>query len=217
MNAERLIEQFRILARDTVEPYLWDEDMVLFWLNEAEREAADRARLIFDASTSEITHVGVAAGDPVCTVNPLVIEIATAFLDDSGRQKRLKAYDRTEMDRLFPDWRTITDIPSGYIFEGSTLTLNRIPSKACSITLEVYRFPLEDFTTGEPEIPPVHHSDLVPWALHRAFSIPDSDGNNNPLSGKYLTQFERYFGRKGDANKRRRQRENTPHVNKCHW
>ena len=216
MNGTTLIAEFRDLSQDTVEPYLWDDTFVLGKLNEAEREAADRARLLFDETTEAIVDIAVTAGTATYATSPMIIDIVRAFLVVDGESSPLHLYDRHELDRLRDDWRAESDTPTGLVWDGARVTLNRVPSVDGTIHLEVHRLPAASFTTStSPEIPAVHHQELVSWALFRAFSVPDADGANPALADKYLARFERYFGRKRGANLRRSQRANKPHVNKA--
>ena len=218
MNGEELIAEFRDLSQDVNEPYLWDDTFVLGKLNEAEREASDRARLLFDDSTAAVVDIAVTAGTAVYATSPLIIDVERAFWVVDGESSPLHLYDRHELDRLRDDWRTESDTPTGLVWDGVNVTLNRLPLVDGTIHLEVYRLPAASFTTStSPEIPAVHHSELVSWALFRAFSIPDADGANPELAALYYGWFERYFGRKPGANLRRNRRANKPHVNKAWW
>ena len=55
MTLEELIASFREDATDKVGPYLWEDETVTRWLNEAQDEAAVRARLLLDDSTPAVT------------------------------------------------------------------------------------------------------------------------------------------------------------------
>jgi len=218
MNGTALIEEFRDLSQDLNEPYLWDDTFVLGKLNEAEREAADRARLLFDDATVTVVDIAVTAGTAKYATSPLILDIERAFWVVSDEATPLHLYDRHELDRLRDDWRTESDTPTGLVWDGVNVTLNRVPLVDGTIHLEVHRLPATSFTAStSPEIPTIHHTELVSWALFRAFSVPDADGANPELAGVYLGRFERYFGRKRGANLRRSQRANKPHVNKTWW
>ena len=218
MNGTALIAEFRDLSQDLNEPYLWDDTFVLGKLNEAEREAADRARLLFDDATVTVVDIAVTAGTAKHATSPLILDVERAFWVVGDEATPLHLYDRHEMDRLRDDWRTESDTPTGLVWDGINVTLNRVPLVDGTIHLEVHRLPATSFTAStSPEIPAIHHAELVPWALFRAFSVPDADGANPELAGMYYGRFERYFGRKRGANLRRSQRANKPHVNKAWW
>lgn len=221
MTGLELVTKFRQLSQDEVTPYLWEDDFVLDCLNEAEREAADRARFLFDDRCS----VDVTAGQDTYAVSPKIIDIARAAFAVEGEDRRppvpLKLYDRLELDwRARPRSRHEAGLPwgrpFGLIHDGDgAVVIVPPPKKDGTLLLEAYRLPFRDFDMDtEPEIPCLHHAALVDWALFRAFSIPDADEANERLAAYYSDRFDRYFGRRVDARKRRMQRMNKPHVNK---
>ncbi|MDN5539966.1 MAG: hypothetical protein L0H08_23745, partial [Comamonas sp.] len=76
MNLEDLIASFREDSSDEVEPYLWGDDTVTRWLNEAQDEAAVRGRLLLDDSTPAVTTIAVSAGQASYQLHAKVYEIA---------------------------------------------------------------------------------------------------------------------------------------------
>lgn len=220
MTGRELVNRFRQLSQDEVEPYLWEDAFALDMLNEAEREAADRARLIYDDGYE----IAVTAGTARYEIDPKIIDIERAALaaDGDGRPPlKLKLFDRLELD-----WRTPPRSkheaglpwgrPFGLVCDGTqTVEIAPGPKRDGRLLLGAFRLPLADFgEDASPEIPAIHHIALVDWALYRAFSIPDADEANEQLAAYYSDRFDKYFGRRIDARKRRMQRANKPHVNK---
>lgn len=215
MNLRELIDAFRVEADDRAKPYFSSDQQVIDWLNEAEREACIRARLIH-----EVVEISVAAGDPGIVVDPLVIEIFHAQLVDSGgRITELWPTERMEMDRRRRGWRSETRCPDGYVHDDKSLVLNAIPDADYTLRIEVYRLPDMDMAevTSAPEIAEIHHRQLVDWALYRAFSVPDADKFDSKRAGQAEARFERYFGKRPAARVRRRQHANRPHHNQPCW
>lgn len=219
MTGQELINCFRELAQDRVVPYLWSDDWILEQLNEGEREACDRARLLFDDSTPAVTRLDVKAGQTRYAIHPKIIDIQNAFFVQLGigTPLHLAILDRRELDwRQTREWRSQRGVPNALIHDGDcSVTLAPPPSVDGQLRLEAYRLPVEDFALGsDPEIAEQHQRNLVSWALFRAYSIPDADGQNQQLAALYHDRFEGYFGRGIDARKRRFQRANQPHANK---
>ena len=222
MTGRDLARRFRELSQDEVEPYLWEDCFVLNMLNEAEREAADRAKLLYDDSLA--VAVDVTAGKARYAIDPHIIDIERAALTADGDRRPpllLKLFDRMELD-----WKTPTRSkheaglpwgrPFGLVYDGTqTVEIVPGPRRDGRLLLGVHRLPWAGFDMdAEPEIPCIHHAALVDWALFRAFSIPDADEANEQLATFYLNRFEQYFGKRIDARKRRLQRANKPHINK---
>ena len=90
------------------------------------------------------------------------------------------------------------------------------PSTAGTLYLEGYRLPLKPLVndTDKPEINQAHHRNLVHWALHRAFSKPDSETIDPQRAATAEAAFTRYFGIAPDSDMRRQTREDVLHVNK---
>lgn len=217
MNLGQLEADFRIRTQDSALPYLWPHTEVAEWFNEAEREACIRGRLIFD-KTSGFTTIAIAAdSDTTIDLDPSIIEIQYARLITSGGvSTKISPSDRTEQDRLDPDWRDNTDLPSAFIHDDKSIELNAIPEEAYTLKLETYRLPTQDMSAedDEPEISSVHHRHLVHWVLHRAYLKPDADGFDPGKAEKALAEFEAYFGPRPDAANQRRTNANRPHRNK---
>ena len=103
MKASKLIEVFRRDIRDTVKPYLVSDDAALLYLNEAQIEAARRARLITD-STSPVATASVSAGDPDVEIDPRVVSIRRIRL--ASKTEQLRKIQAREMDGK--TWRRLT-------------------------------------------------------------------------------------------------------------
>ena len=219
-TSSELLALFHLNPIDSAIPYRWSDTQVFSWLSEAQREACIRGGLIKDASTASICEISVVAGIAIYTVSPLVVKIDRAMLlSADGTLARIGIFDREEMDRSFPEWRTTSDTPNGCILEGNTLTLSRIPTDNAKVKLEVIRLPLENISsTVQPEIASIHHDELVNWTLYRAHQIEDDDDERPNLRWqKYYSRFEQYFGRKPNSDLKRKQSTNTPHRIKAWW
>ena len=71
--------------------------------------------------------------------------------------------------------------------------------------------------TDKPELHESHHRHLVHWALHRAFSKPDSETIDPQRAAAAEAAFTRYFGHSPDADLRRSTRHDEVQTNKAFW
>ena len=62
MTLEELIASFREDSNDELEPYLWGDEAVTRWLNEAQDEAAVRGRLLDQVRNGEDTFMALIEG-----------------------------------------------------------------------------------------------------------------------------------------------------------
>ena len=222
MTLEELIAQFRVDANDAVAPYLASDLDVTAWLNEAEQEAAIRARLISDVSTPEVCSIAITAPTTVYDLHPAILDITRAAFTPTGSTTEyiVDIVDRVEQDRTHPRWRQTTDIPRQMIQTDTQIQLGCIPSTDGVIALEVNRLPLaniEDSPTESPSIGAIHHRHLVQWALHKNYAVPDSEVHDPGRSEKALAEFTRVFGLRPDADYRRATQANRQPHTKAYW
>ena len=89
--------------------------------------------------------------------------------------------------------------------------------------VEAYRLPLVPMAAPadpddpaavwpSPEIHEAHHEHLIQWALHKAFSVPDSELFDPERSMLAERAFTAYFGLLPDSDMRRQTREDVQHY-----
>lgn len=188
MKLSELIAECRRLTDDYASPPLWADPEWRQHLNEAEREACVRARLLVDDSgrhSELILHPGTRRH----RLNDLVIDVLEARTDD---------------DRLFTGWT----------LDESHFIVDRPVSESTRLTLTVQRYPLREMVEADssPEIRPQHHIHLVQWALYRAYLKRDADTFDPTRSATHEALFDHYFGPRPTANVLRKQRRKTPRV-----
>ena len=93
------------------------------------------------------------------------------------------------------------------------------PELAGTLHIEGYRVPLKalENDTDKPELHEAHHRHLVHWALHRAFTKPDSETIDPQRAAAAEAAFTRYFGPSPDADLRRSTRHDEVQTNKAFW
>lgn len=216
MTGAQFIALYRERAKDNASPPLCEDNEILLFLNEAEQEAAKRARLLFDRTTEALCSIDVTSGTATYTLNALVHEVYYAsFTDTGGLSQRLRIKDREEMDRILPDWRDMSESPRFLIVDENSVELVGNPNIDGTIDLEVYRLPLVDIEEDtEPEIAKGHHIKLLDWILYKAFSSPDADLGAPARAMYHKQEFEKYFGLPTDADRNRSGWRNRPQRNK---
>lgn len=222
MTLTELIAQFRVDSDDAIVPYLASDLAVTAWLNEAEHEAAIRARLISEISNTDVCQIAVTAPTTVYALHPAILDITRAAFIPTGSTTEyvVDIVDRVDQDRNRPGWRTATDIPQQAIQTDTQIQLGCIPSSDGVLTLEVNRLPLlniEDALNESPSIGAIHHRHLVQWALHKHYARPDADTHDPGRSDRALAEFTRVFGLRPDADYRRATQVNRQNHNKAIW
>lgn len=218
MTLADLIYSFRTRADDLNEPYLWSNAEITLYLNQSDNEAAERALLIQDATTTAVCTLTMAAGTASYALHAAVLRIDRAKLTSTG--DLLDVVSREQLDRLQPGWETATGTPEYVIEVGDgNVIITPTPTAIDTITLTVKRLPLTVMAvdTDTPEIPARHHYRMLDWALRCAYMKQDADAGNAAMADKYDTEFERSFGKRLDANVQRKQRYRRPNTIKSGW
>lgn len=233
MQASDLMQAFRQRANDIVEPYLYEDDDLLRWASEAEREACIRADLIFDRTKPTVCLIPVVAGITSYQMNPLITKVAATRLDralqypgwrchwlnrvdQSNAWKRVRRCRDYGNDIGFTDDYGLGTRLAMYSVDGNTLQIYGTPDDTFLISpflsylrLEVYRLPLEDMSgpEDEPEIPVMHQDGLVDWMLYRAFTGVSADEEQTRRGALAMQTFTQRYGDRPSANQMRMQAE----------
>ena len=215
MNLRDGIDQFRVRVADTARPYLWPDPELAGWFTEAEAEAAVRALLIFDT-----VEIPVSAGNSDKINLPvLLFDIQHAELRAAdGSVTIITGGSRRELDRLRPGWRSKVERPTNYVHDDKSLVLSAIPDQDYTLCIEFFRLPNGALENDDdvPEINEVHHLNLIDWVLFRAYAKQDADGFDPGKSKEAEAAFVSYFGKRSNADIRRRQNASRPHRNRVH-
>jgi len=201
MKAGELLAEWRRRSDDVTDPTLWEDDELLFWLNEAECEAARRARLLVDTQNktvpSNVCRLTLATGVSFYALDPRVIYVRQVRL--VGRTLPLCRADFRDMPY---GWDTATGQPIGYVagLDTGKLRIWRTPTVTYNgqfVDLMVVREPLTAMEQDDaPEIALRYHAALLDWVSHRAYMKHDSQTYDPEESMKALATFEREFGTK---------------------
>lgn len=221
MNLEQLTAQFRVDADDLTEPHFWDAEWIATWLTEAQAEAAIRKRLLYEASNTAVCQIAVAANAATHDLHKSLFELVHMRFQATGTTTSsvLTIKAREELDRIRPGWRDETGTPRHAVQDDTRITLVPRPELAGTLHIEGYRVPLKalENDTDKPELHEAHHRHLVHWALHRAFSKPDSETIDPQRAAAAEAAFTRYFGPSPDADLRRSTRHDEVQTNKAFW
>lgn len=217
MDLKDLIQSFRIDADDISQPHLFPTDNVILWLNEAQEEACIRKRLLFEKSDPTLCRIEVDENNgSVYELSDQIAEVVYAYVIDAyGYKYILGITTREALDLERPNWRDEVRRPRNIIHHETAIEFDCKLDASYTLYIEVYRLPCKKLKSDgdKPEIHRLHHSNLIYWALHKAYSVPDADTMNSDKAAKSLAKFEDYFGRRPDADMRKDQNSNRPHRN----
>jgi len=208
MNLGDLCSTTKTIGAQNRAAGLWSFDELKVYANEAENEAAARARLILDietatdASNAALCHYSVAKGAYSITLHPKIIFVKRVRV--LSLPVPLPRIHFRDLNMLAPEWE---DHAEGSVVaycpnwqKGKLLFYNAFPASD-TVRLQVIRRPLVPMIgpTDSPEIEEQHHMGLVNWMLWRAFDKLDPDTMNKAKAAKYLDLFEQQFGKRSSA------------------
>lgn len=218
MDTQQLLDQFRLDVRDAVAPYLWSDNEVLLYLNEAQKQFCRLTGGIADA-TSSVARIRLTAGRRYGALSPLVLKLRAAFGSD-GRALEIVNFEQLELDgsdglQLFTDQPgSVCKLVVG--MEPNKVRVVNTPTEDQTLNLIVYRLPLDDLTAlGQPlEIDDQHHLALLKWARHLAHMKPDAETYDRGRAAQYEQEFLQYCAL---AKEEKGKREHTHRLMQFSW
>lgn len=190
MNLAAIREESRFRLQDNAAGKLWSDEWLDQAINEAEREACIRARLIEDKS-SQLSSLDITTTEKRYELSPLILDVVSIELE-SNPGCEISGWTLTETELVFADYPKSDDV----------------------LLMTVIRLPANDMSrdSDEPEIRKHHHIRLVDWVEYRAYTVKDADGFAPGEADRALGRFEASFGKRQDANVQRKHRAKTGRV-----
>ncbi len=216
MTLEDLIRRFRTLAVDNVQPYLFADEDVTDWLNDGQRQACIRGRLLREDDNQAVCEIALTPGQRTYPLHKAVYEIINArIVPVSGRSRPVFLASREWLDENMPGWRDDHGPAEFAIQDDTSIRVVGAVTAGDKLAIECYRTPLKMLAndTDKPEIHEAHHEHLIQWALHKGFSVPDSETFDQQRAERAEDMFARYFGPLPDSDLRRATRVDVVHHN----
>jgi len=201
MKLRELIAIFRAEVDDVAEPYLWTEEDLIDYANDAENEACRRARLLIDSTTTAICQIALLANTASYALDERVIFVRRAKLASSSLP--LNRASVRDLDDSAPGWDTHTGPVRSYLTDVDTgkLRLYRIPTVVNTLNLIVVRLPLTPMNDIDdaPEIHGRYQRNLRHWMKYRAYSKQDAETLDAKKAAEGMALFEQEFGKASTA------------------
>lgn len=195
MNSSELLSLFRSEMADQEETYLWSDEDIFGYEDDAQKMFCRLTDGIADASTAAVVELAVAPGDDWLTLHPSILRIRSAIRADSGRP--IEIINADDM------------LPRGWYFDGNTgpvkaLVIGQEANKSraypksnetMDMVLTVFRLPLVAINTdGDQalEIPAEHHPHLMHWMRHRAYLKQDAETFDRTRAAEAEGAFRAY-------------------------
>lgn len=198
--------------------YLWTDQTLVTFINEAHRRFARRGLILRDATTDAATKITLVAGQTIYPLHESVISVMSAKREDMTvadltrvGHSIFSAYSPPSESWTDPAafnnhppgptlaWSTDEALNAidGDTFEQVSLRVYPAPRAEDAgkvIRLRVVREPLNDFKVDAldavPEIPRAHHLEMLDWAAYLALRIVDDDAGAPKRAAEFAQTFE---------------------------
>lgn len=181
---------------DTAQPYLWSDDELTEYADDAQKQACRRGRLLVDSTTDAICEIAVVAGTSVYTLDPRVIRINRARL--SSESLPLRFMQVRALDAQAPGWEDWEGTPEYLVPDWQSGGIRLVPNPTANATLglTVVRLPLAELNDPDDdfEIRDEYLRELRHWIVYRAYMKRDSETFKPDKATEALALFEREFG-----------------------
>jgi hypothetical protein len=188
-----LLDQLRSDLDDVAKPYLWTDEELLTYLDDAQAMFCRKTDGIADATTPAVTALNVVPGGAYQALHKAILKIRGITRADDGRTVDVLNYE----DLAARGWRF--DGTRGHVRalvigeeDGKARTY---PASIETVTLKllVFRLPLKKVGTDEClEVADEHHLHLLHWAKRQAYQKEDAETFNKAKSNEYEQRFLSY-------------------------
>jgi hypothetical protein len=188
---------------DKVAPYLWDQEELDDYINDALRDAAIRANLVVEDDYS----IAITAGTtkyalPSSTLKVKSVRLASNLeytLTESSIRQQEQYYggraDITGTPLRYALDKTKTGTGEDYGIRVRAITFLETPDTADTAYVDIVRLPaLLESEYDAPEIDEIWHSDLIFGIEGYAYLKQDADTYDPKKSEKAFERFEARFG-----------------------
>jgi hypothetical protein len=198
--------------------YLWTNDRLIRYINEAQNRFAKRSYVLWDATTDEVVNVVLVAGQTEYDLHPSIISVLSAKVEDAvydlARVGHCLLGDIRPENAVIPfNAAAIGSVTAGapQAFATDERMAEDDDGNLSAITLRVYpvprtedagtviklrtvRMPLNELVSGSmsavPEIPAGHHLEMLDWAAYLALRVVDQDAGSPKRAKEFADSFE---------------------------
>lgn len=204
MNSAELYDVFRREVVDTAKPYLWTEEDVFRYMNEAYRMFVRLTGGIADI-TSDASRITITTGEDEVELDPSILRIMDAWNVSDNTQ--VKVINQTDLPKLFtdPDYKYLRPLirqnspgPIRYLLHGQQRGIGQviqIPVKDDEIQMSIYRLPMVEIVDDShplDEVADQHHNSMLHWMKHLAYAKQDAETFDKGKSEEFEAKFTAY-------------------------
>lgn len=217
MDTERLLARFRSEVHDTALPYLWSDEEVVSYLDEAQKEYCILTDGIADAS-SAATRINIVAGEKFSTIHPSVLKVRQMQRESDSKEIEIWNFEDAQFR---PTFDTVYNVPRPIVLDATQGVVSKaitgmeqgkvrwiyVPAVADTAVCIIYRLPLQTLTPDNLaalEIPEEDHMCLLDGMKARAYKKEDPETFDKSRQEKHEGAFKDYCA---EAKYKREKRE----------
>lgn len=195
MDSTGLLIAFRSEMADKVEPYLWDDEDVFAYADDAQKAFCRKTDGIADSTTAAVVNLAVVPGTDWLALHPSILRVRTAARADTGRDLDIINREDMPLRRWFFDGvqNSIKALVVG--MEAHKVRVYPKSNETVEVNLTVFRLPLVAINTdGDQalEVDEEHHPYLLLWMKHRAYMKQDAETFDRTKADEFERRFNTY-------------------------
>lgn len=207
MNSSELLDLYRSEMEDIFEPYLWSDEDIFRYQNDAQKMFARDTGGIPDGTTAAVTRIEVTPAAEWYALHPSILRIRTASRSDTGRPVEVLNFEDMPERRWYFDG-TLGVLRAMVIgIERHKVRMWPYPNETVSVDMTVFRLPLVEITDigdQEFEIDAEHHRHLLHWMRHLGYLKQDTETFNKSKAEEFAMQHVAYCTKVKEEEARKR-------------
>lgn len=189
MNTTELLAVFRQEVFDTELPYLWSDDLVYGYIDDAQKQFC---RDTFGIEDSRSYTIKATIGNEWYAIDPKILRILGITEPVNGDDVPVLSIDQTIADGIRFNGKT--GVIQAFIngMQKNYLRAYPIPNAAGTFPIRTLRLP-EDVVSGDDfEIDDIHVRNLLLWVKFRAYSVQDAETADKTKAQAFRDEFMAY-------------------------
>lgn len=207
MNSSELLDLYRSEMEDTQEPFLWSDEDILRYANEAQKKLVRDTGGIPDGTTAAVTRIAVTTATDWYALHSSILQIRTASRADTGRPIEVLNFEDMQQRRWYFDG--VVGVLRALVIgiERHKLRVWQYPTEAVNVDLTVFRLPLVEITDAgdqEFEVDVEHHQSLLYWMRHLGYLKQDAETYDKNKAAEFEGYHNAYCTQVKEEERRKR-------------
>lgn len=206
MDSTELLTLFRSEMGDQAVPYLWSDEDVFGYEDDAQKMFCRMTDGIADATTAAVVDLAVTPGSDWLNLHPKIKRIRYASRSDTGRPVEVINPDDMPQRRWYFDGTTGVVKALVIGAEAKKARVYPVSNETVTVKLTVFRLPLLPITTdGDQalEVDEEHHAHLLHWMKHRAYLKQDAETFDRTRAKEFEDKFIAYCDQVKEEERRK--------------